>query len=207
MNEVAIYAPTAGLPTTEAHKTKLRAMWDAIKDGSRIDEHTRLLPVPVLQGMSRELAQAVMPTAPENASKWARILVNSFPAKDSFRDADHAKVFSRSLAYDLAEFPQDIVERTVHETRRTGGAFIPGAGEIYRRAKAMLEDRKAMAAVVERQLAEHRRRQEDAEKPKPKKYDDMTEDEKKEFDGRINRLSEILKQPVKKIPGAENDGH
>lgn len=201
MNEITVYAPVNGMTVTAEHKHQLRALDASMRNGTKIDEYTRLLPAQTLEAIKDELALAVIQTTADNASKWARILVNSFPAKDSFRDASHAKVFAHALAMDLAEFPQDIVEAVVHETRRANGAFIPGAGEVYRRAAAMLDERKTMARIVDRQLAEHERRKAEAAKPKPKAYAEMTDEERAASDARLAALKAMCAHEVKPMPG------
>lgn len=191
MNEITTYAPVNGMAVTAEHKHQLRALDASMRNGTKINEYTRLLPVPALEAMKCELAQAAIPTTTDSAAKWARILVNSFPAKDSFRDAGHAKVFAHALAMDLAEFPQDIVEATVHETRRANGAFIPGAGEVYRRAQAMMDERKTMARIVAKQLDEHERRKAEAAKPKPRPYSEWTDEEKDRHEELMARVRGI----------------
>lgn len=188
MNEITVYAPVIGMPVTAEHKHQLRALDGLMRSGTKINQYTNLLPIQVLEAIKGELATASVPTSSDNAAKWARILVNSFPAKDSFRDASHAKVFAHALAMDLAEFPQDIVEAVVHETRRANGAFIPGAGEVYRRAEAMMDERKTMARIVSKQLEEHERRKAEAAKPKVKTRAEMTEAERSEHDSAFEAI-------------------
>lgn len=164
MNEIATYSAPVPMPLTAEHGPLLLARAESKRTWQVVDAYTQLLPVETLQAMKCELACAVKPTTADQAAKWARILVNSFPAKDAFRDGNHAKVFAHALAMDLAEFPQDIVEKTVHQIRRANGAFIPGAGEVYRAAAAMLGERQTIARVVDQQIAEHERRKVEAEK-------------------------------------------
>lgn len=188
MNEIATYTAPVPMPLTAEHGRGLLALASGKPMSQTVTAYTQLLPVETLQAMRAELAQAMKPTTADQAAKWARILVNSFPAKDAFRDGNHAKVFAHALAMDLAKFPQDIVEKTVHKIRRENGAFIPGAGEVYRAAEAMMGERQTVARVVALQIAEHERRKVEAAKPKPRPYSEWTDEEKARHEALMSRV-------------------
>ncbi|KJS40376.1 MAG: hypothetical protein VR70_05925 [Rhodospirillaceae bacterium BRH_c57] len=188
MSKLPAVIPASTCPKTSLHAVKLGVDADRVDAGAKLDHHDKLLPLPALLDVQGELADAMTPTTADHAATWARMLVGMFPASGAFRDEQHAKVFARGLAMDLSEFPADIVERTVHEIRRAGGAFVPGAGDVYKHASRLMDERRRVARGAAAQVDEHARRAEEAARPKAVPYKDQTPQQRAEFDAMMARL-------------------
>jgi hypothetical protein len=147
--------PAATAPTVAQHHDALASAAEGLRTGAKIDGYTRLLPVAVLEASRAELVQLMQPCDKTEAGKWAASLLKGYPPRKE-GEAD-PKVYVRSLAFDLSEFPADIVERTVHEIRRSQ-KFLPACAEVYQHATKLMDARRRMLSVVEAQQREHERR-------------------------------------------------
>ncbi|WP_022727245.1 hypothetical protein [Fodinicurvata sediminis] len=151
--------PEETCPTVRQHAGDLSAWGERMKEGRKPRAGDRLLPLGELRRAVAELEGAMQPADKAAVGKWTRALIGGYRVTDSaFRDEKHAETFIHSLSFDLAEFPEDIITRTVHEIRRIC-KWLPSCAEVYQHAKALMAERQGMLQAARAQIAEHERRQ------------------------------------------------
>lgn len=155
-------------PVAHSHAVELGAWADRLSEGRRINRNDRLMPRAELQKAVQELEAALQPADYTAVGKWVRNLIGGYRVSDkAFRDEQHVETFIHSLSFDLAEFPEDIIKRTVHETRRSC-KFLPSCAEVYQHAKGLLAERQALLRAAQAQIREHERRQQERERQEEK---------------------------------------
>ena len=116
----------------------------------------QLMPLHIVEKIIDELEVALIPAGKDVAKKWAKFLIGAYPSRQ-MNDAD---IFTRSLIFDMAGFPEDIIEKSVHDVRRAC-KFLPTCAEVFEVCERYRKDRaeKLRLAKVCKQLHEQRERE------------------------------------------------
>lgn len=169
-----------------------------------ITGYSKLLPIDDLRRIVSEIEGGLRPAGGDAAAKWARFLVGAYPKKGKDGQVNDSKIFMHSLRYDLEGFPEDIIEQAVHEVRRTC-IFFPTCAEVYQAADALRRERNALLRKAQAQIKEHERRQKERESTE-KRYADLSPEEKKAFDDRLDKLKRQVGEGMRPDYGADNGG-
>lgn len=136
------------MPITAKLKSELMA------GGFILEYDQRLLPVISLNAIITEADQYLKPAEKDRVLNWAEMLVGSYKSNQ----VKEPKIYIRSLVFDMAEFPEDIIEIAVHKIRREC-KWIPSCSEVYKTCNAMMCERSAVKSRALNQLKEHKRRE------------------------------------------------
>lgn len=116
----------------------------------------QLLPPHIIEKIISELEVALIPAGKDVAERWAKFLIGAYPSRE-MNDAD---IFARSLTFDMAQFPEDIIEKAVHDVRLSC-KFLPTCAEVFEVCERYRKYRaeKLRLAKVCKQRHEHRERE------------------------------------------------
>ena len=116
----------------------------------------QLMPPHIIEKIISELEVALIPSGKDVAERWAKFLIGAYPA----REMNDANIFARSMTFDMAQFPEDIIEKSVHDVRRAC-KFLPTCAEVFEVCERYRKDRaeKLRMAKACKQLHEQRKRE------------------------------------------------
>ena len=142
---------TDGMPTVARYAREIDA---ADVHRLRLSNNLIVRPIPEADcdAMICELRPAMDPTGPEVASREARKLVDSYPA----REVHNPHAYAAALTGVMAEFPPDILrEMRRHLIRHL--RYLPVGADVYKVASALIAKRELALLLATRHKKEHDR--------------------------------------------------
>lgn len=162
-------------PAYLKHNAKL---WVVADRG--VDQWTRLLPEDHCRAIISELTPLMVPATRDQAVECTRHLIGSFPK----RELNDPEIYTAMMVAAFQDFPPDLGKAAVIDvTKRL--RYTPTRADLYAWLEVEMDERLRALQTAKEMLAEHARRREEANKPKPKAYADLTDAERAEFDASI----------------------
>lgn len=130
---------------------------EALKGGLRIGDHEPLIPLDDLRAIIVELSAALRPNA--NPGEFIAQLIGAYPKFQPTKEwRDHAHGLFRSVPADLAP----VAVRRISEQH----GFPPSNAQMHKIAMELVNRRRARLERARAMIAEHQRRQHEADRRK-----------------------------------------
>lgn len=139
---VPAVVPFDRAPLTAKHKIKILAARDVITHQSY------LLPKDLCLRVIAEVEPLLAPAGRKAAARWGKKLMGAYRIKD----LNNPEVFATSMAFDLKDFPEDIIEGAVHTVRRKC-TFMPTCADVYQAALELMNERQKILRKAQTHLA------------------------------------------------------
>lgn len=121
-----------------------------------VTAHTDLIAEEALSLVITELEALCVPTSPERATYWGKVLVGSYP---NFKTHD-PKTYAVAISSVFADAPDDLCRRAVDEITRAH-EFPPSRAVLHKRLEALMGQRRGKIYIAQSMLAEHQRRRDE----------------------------------------------
>lgn len=184
-----VSAPTGGMPTVERHRHALMALIDT--ESSKLDEYARLLPVADLQAIIAELETKDVRPVKDEALEMAKRLTGSYTTKGLKKQVNDPETYKAAIASVFGRFPRDIGWRAVDEITLSS-RYLPERADVYAVLSRMASERYRLRRTAEAQIQEHERRREEAKRPKPKRYADLSPEERARHDALMRQFYDTV---------------
>lgn len=171
-------APAPAMPTVTRHWTRIAPM--ETNAGGLQAADASAVPTVDLERAQRELQAALAPCGPMIGAKLCMLLTGPYDR----REINDPKVYAGFMTDILAKVPADIGKEAVAEVVRTC-KWLPKPADVAAVVDRLLGKRRMMLATVETALSARSAPQ---DKPRGKRWADMTLDERVAFDARLEAM-------------------
>lgn len=126
--------------------------------GGKINEYTPLISENALPQVISELEALCVPTSPERATYWGKILAGSYP---NLKVQD-PKTYAIAISSVFAEAPDDLCRRAVDQITRNH-EFPPSRAIVHKTLARLRGERMSKIGVAKAMQREHERRRQEAQ--------------------------------------------
>lgn len=171
-------AAAPAMPTVTRHWTRIAPM--ETNGGALQAADASMVPTVDLERAQRELHAAMAPCGPVIGANLCMLLTGPYDR----REINDPKIYAGFMADILAKAPADIGKEAVAEVVRTC-KWLPKPADVAAVVDRLAGKRRMMLATVEMALSARSAPQ---DKPKGKRWADMTPDERQAFDARLEAM-------------------